>query len=118
MEAIMNVSRRAVLTAIPAFAIPSTSSLANGSDAELIALERQWLHLQSLMSRRGLADEEGDALWEMRDDIEEKIFATPAHSMDGLLVKARRTAYWAEESAANELFPHLLDDMQRLAGAS
>lgn len=113
----MEVSRRAVVAAIPAFAIPTTASIARGSDAELIALRRQWQHNYTHANDPGLTDERADALWRVREDIESKTWAIPAQSIDGLMVKGENTAYRSENCYAESLFPLFLKDMKHVAGA-
>jgi hypothetical protein len=125
MEAIMNVSRRAVLAAIPAFAVPAGGIEARpDEDSDLLRLEAEVTWLNEAMFAGPLDTdetpqfEENDRLWHRTMQL---ICATPAAGFAGLAVKARSLQADVQGGQTNysiDMAESLVADIRRLGGAS
>ncbi len=93
----MSISRRSALlgaTAAAAVAGVPIAAIAE-TDNELIALERQWLAWRDYChSHPDKSDEACNPLFARLQEIEERIYATPARTARGVTIKLRLWAYF------------------------
>ena len=95
----MSISRRDALRGATAAAVtagvPIAAMAEAETDHELIALERQWLAWRDYChSYPDDSDEARNPLFARLEEIEERIYATPARTARGVTTKLRLWAYF------------------------
>jgi hypothetical protein len=117
-----DISRRAVVTAIPAFAIPAKSIEARAhEDAALI---RTWKELEAHTEAWGqlprpIPDRIFDQYAERYFELQSVLTSTPAHSLSGLAAKFRHLmASEFDDDLRAFIWNSVASDFDRLVGAS
>lgn len=83
-------SRRTFLTratAVPAALAAGSAPALASTESPIVRLFREWEALMDLANRRGLTDEEGDALDQQRGPIQAALLAEPATDLRDLAIK-------------------------------
>jgi hypothetical protein len=133
------LNRRNILTAataLPALAVPAVAAALAGSDAALIKLGREFDRIASLIdgifdAHRGRdprewtkeIDCEVGALYDDLRAIDGPITDLPAHTLEGMKVKARASFWWnrfeePEEDNMGQQAWSIVRDLMRMQGQS